>query len=190
MGIASYQIAGFEADDIAATLAHLCAQDGLHVTLVTRDKDFNQLLTDSRVRLYDKMTEKFSTPETCRKKYGVGPAEFLEAQVLMGDPGDNVPSVPGCGPKTAFRLIQEYGTVSLLWANRATIAQPALRRKIETSWDIIIRNRALVTLRKDVPLPAGVGDTRCPSVEEAVRSARGLFRTLGFQFDRWFSKGV
>ncbi|MFC4624719.1 DNA polymerase I [Daeguia caeni] len=142
---------GFEADDLIATYAHLAEQAGADVTIVSSDKDLMQLVTQ-KVSMYDGMKDKqISIPEVI-EKWGVPPEKMIDLQSLTGDSTDNIPGIPGIGPKTAAQLLEEFGDLDTLLARAAEIKQNKRRENIIAHADQARIARQLVTLRKDVPL--------------------------------------
>jgi DNA polymerase I len=117
LGIRRLSVAGYEADDIIATLATQGAADGMDVLIVTGDRDAYQLVTDDITVLYTRrgiseMTR--MTPAAVQEKYGLTPAQYPDFAALRGDPSDNLPSIPGVGEKTASRWISEFGSLAEL----------------------------------------------------------------------------
>ena len=113
---------GFEADDLIATYARLAEQAGGDVTIVSSDKDLMQLVTPL-VSMYDGMKDQqISVPEVI-EKWGVPPEKMIDLQSLTGDSTDNIPGIPGIGPKTAAQLLQEYGDLDTLLARAHEIKQ-------------------------------------------------------------------
>lgn len=142
---------GFEADDLIATYARLAEADGADVTIVSSDKDLMQLVTD-KVSMYDSMKDKqISIPEVI-EKWGVPPEKMIDLQSLTGDSTDNVPGVPGIGPKTAAQLLEEYGDLDTLLARAEEIKQVKRRENIIANRDLVLISRQLVTLKTDTPL--------------------------------------
>src|SRR5271169_4493630 len=107
--------AGFEADDLIATYARLATQAKATTTIVSSDKDLMQLVGNG-VTMYDTMKDRRIGRDEVIEKFGVGPDKVIEVQALIGDSSDNVPGVPGIGPKTAAQLIGEYGNLETLLA--------------------------------------------------------------------------
>ncbi|KAB2701005.1 DNA polymerase I [Ochrobactrum sp. Kaboul] len=143
--------AGFEADDLIATYARLAEQAGGDVTIVSSDKDLMQLVTPS-VSMYDSMKDKqISIPEVI-EKWGVPPEKMIDLQSLTGDSTDNVPGIPGIGPKTAAQLLEEFGDLDTLLARASEIKQNKRRENIIAFADQTKISRELVTLKTDVPL--------------------------------------
>jgi DNA polymerase-1 len=151
------EIEGFEADDIIATYARQAEAVGAEATIISSDKDLMQLVTE-RVHMYDGMKDKqISIPEVI-EKWGVPPEKMIDLQALTGDSTDNVPGVPGIGPKTAAQLLTEYGDLDTLLARAHEIKQEKRRENILASKDIIAISKQLVTLRLDTPVTMPLSD--------------------------------
>lgn len=147
---------GFEADDLIATYARLAEAAGGDVTIVSSDKDLMQLVT-SQVSMYDGMKDKqISIPEVI-EKWGVPPEKMIDLQSLTGDSTDNVPGIPGIGPKTAAQLLEEFGDLDTLLARASEIKQNKRRENIIAFADQTKIARELVTLKTDVPLDVDLG---------------------------------
>jgi DNA polymerase-1 len=142
---------GFEADDIIATYARKAEATGADVTIVSSDKDLMQLVT-ANVHMYDSMKDKqISVPEVI-EKWGVPPEKMIDLQALVGDSVDNVPGIPGIGPKTAAQLLEEFGDLDTLLARAGEIKQVKRRESILAYAEQARLSRRLVELRTDVPL--------------------------------------
>ena len=142
---------GFEADDIIATYAREAEKVGASVTIISSDKDLMQLVT-SQVSMYDGMKDKqISIPEVI-EKWGVPPEKMIDLQSLTGDSTDNVPGIPGIGPKTAAQLLEEFGDLDTLLARASEIKQTKRRENIIAYADQTKIARQLVTLKTDVPM--------------------------------------
>jgi DNA polymerase-1 len=141
--------AGFEADDIIATLARRFAAAGVDVTVVTGDKDLMQIV-DERICLLDTMKDKVSGPAEVAERFG-GADKVVEVQALAGDSSDNVPGVPGIGEKTAKMLIDEYGDIENLLANLDRL-KGKRRENLENFADQARLSKQLVTLVDDMDL--------------------------------------
>ena len=142
---------GFEADDIIATYARQAEAIGADVTIVSSDKDLMQLVTPT-VHMYDSMKDKQIGIPDVIEKWGVPPEKMIDLQALVGDSVDNVPGIPGIGPKTAAQLLEEFGDLDTLLARAGEIKQTKRRESIETNADMARLSRQLVALRTDVPL--------------------------------------
>lgn len=142
---------GFEADDLIATYARQATEAGGDVTIVSSDKDLMQLVSP-QVWMYDGMKDKqIAIPEVI-EKWGVPPEKMIDLQSLTGDSTDNIPGIPGIGPKTAALLLEEYGDLDTLLARAGEIKQNKRRENIIAYADQTKIARQLVTLRTDVPV--------------------------------------
>ncbi|MFC1728866.1 DNA polymerase I [candidate division KSB1 bacterium] len=181
LNIASIALPGYEADDIMGTLARRGYDSGLDVYLVTGDKDLMQLVND---RVYwmnlRKSTEQpeLLNPGGVKDKFGVPPGQVIDVLALMGDTSDNVPGVAGVGPKTAVRLIEEYGNMENVLQNISQIKQKGLREKLEHDRESAFLSKKLVTIDCDVPLDFSLEGYKFR--EPDARKARTLFQELEF----------
>ena len=145
------EMEGYEADDIIATYARQAEAAGADVTIISSDKDLMQLVTPN-VHMYDSMKDKqISIPEVV-EKWGVPPEKMIDLQALTGDSTDNVPGVPGIGPKTAAQLLEEYGDLDTLLARAGEIKQQKRRENILANVELVRISRQLVTLKTDTPV--------------------------------------
>lgn len=151
-GLPCIEQKGFEADDIMATHARLAEEAGAETVIVSSDKDLCQLVTDKTV-MFDPMKDKIIDPDGVVEKFGVGPEKMIDLQALMGDSTDNVPGVPGIGPKTAAQLLSDYGTLDELLARASEIKQNKRRENLETHADEARLSRNLVRLDRHTPVP-------------------------------------
>lgn len=141
---------GFEADDLIATYAKQARAQGMKTVIVSSDKDLMQLVDDQTI-LYDPMKDTFINENRVLEKFGVPPKKVQYVLALAGDTSDNIPGVPGVGPKTATELIQSYGDLETLLAATGTIKQEKRRTLLEKHADEARLSLRLVTLREDVP---------------------------------------
>jgi DNA polymerase-1 len=150
------EMEGFEADDLIATYARLAREAGGDTTIVSSDKDLMQLVGPS-VAMYDPMKDKqIGIPEVV-EKWGVPPEKMIDLQALVGDSVDNVPGIPGIGPKTAAQLLETFGDLDTLLARASEIKQEKRRETIIGNADKARISRDLVTLKNDVPVASGEG---------------------------------
>lgn len=171
------ELAGYEADDIIATLATRWERAGAEVVIVSGDKDLMQVVSD-RVTMLDTMQDKRIGPAEVHAKFGVEPGRVVEVQALMGDPTDNIPGVPGVGEKTAIKLIAEWNDLDGVLENGAAI-KGKLGERVRAHGDLARLSKTLATLDRDVPLPVSVDDL---AVTEPDRSRlRELFGTFEFR---------
>jgi len=144
---------GLEADDIIACYVTAAKAAGWKVTIVSSDKDLMQLIEDGQVDMLDTMNDRRIDSAYVKEKFGVGPETLGDVLALMGDKVDNIPGVPGIGPKTASQLIGEYGSLEAVLENAEAIAKPKLRQSLIDHADAARLSRELVTLVCDAPLP-------------------------------------
>ncbi|TIR96968.1 MAG: DNA polymerase I, partial [Mesorhizobium sp.] len=151
------EMEGFEADDIIATYCRLACEVGADTTIISSDKDLMQLVGPT-VGMYDPMKDRqIGIPEVI-EKWGVPPEKMIDLQALTGDSVDNVPGVPGIGPKTAAQLLEQFGDLDGLLARAGEIKQEKRRESIIANADKARISRELVTLKNDVPLKEGLDD--------------------------------
>ncbi|NDY43159.1 DNA polymerase I [Dissulfurirhabdus thermomarina] len=175
LGLPQLEVPGYEADDIIATLVERLRDHP--VLVVSGDKDLQQLL-GPRVTLWDPMKDEVLDLEALRRRTGLDPERLRDVMALSGDTSDNIPGVPGVGPKTALRLIREFGSLDRLLERVDEIPQKGLREKIRAAAGDLPLWRRLVTLATDVPVPGEVeAYRRRPPDTERLRA---LFQELGF----------
>ncbi len=143
---------GLEADDIIACYAKAALAESWQVTIVSSDKDLMQLI-EPGLDMLDTMNDRRIGRDEVIEKFGVPPEQLGEVLALMGDSVDNVPGVPGIGPKTASQLIQQYGDVEGVLAHVDEIAKPKLKANLIEHADKARLSRELVRLVCDAPLP-------------------------------------
>jgi DNA polymerase-1 len=151
-GVPAIELDDWEADDLIAAYARAAVEAGGTATVISSDKDLMQLIRPG-VTMLDPMKQKpIGVPEVL-EKFGVGPEKLIDAQALIGDSVDNVPGVPGIGPKTAAQLLTEFGDLEGVLA-AAPGMKPSKRRDLLIEHaDKARLSRVLVTLRDDAPLP-------------------------------------
>ncbi len=175
-GIPVLDIPGYEADDIMATIAKRFAGDDLDVILVSRDKDLDQLVTE-HVVLYDPMKDETFDAAAIESIKGYRPDQAIEIQTLTGDSTDNIPGVPGIGPKTAVKLINTYGTADEVLAHADELT-PKQSQNVLASAELIPLSRRLVTLDTDIPLETTLDDLKYTGING--QAIRNVFAELGF----------
>ncbi|MDX9746142.1 MAG: DNA polymerase I [Syntrophales bacterium] len=142
---------GIEADDIIGTLARRFAGEGLRVVLVSGDKDLMQLVGD-HVIMIDTMKDAVYDVEAVRKRFGVDPDKVVEILGLTGDASDNIPGVPGIGPKGALRLIEQFGTIEAALSNPGKIYNARMRGALTQYAEQARMSRDLATINTQVEL--------------------------------------
>ncbi|MDZ7738220.1 MAG: DNA polymerase I [Bacteroidales bacterium] len=153
-GIPVYESEGFEADDLIGTMSRQAADIGYSTYMMTSDKDFMQLVND-KVMMYKPATRggpaEVMGPEEVCKKFGIDePSQVIDILALMGDSADNIPGAPGIGPKTAKKLIAEYGSVEKLIENSHRL-KGKQKEIIENNREEILFSKKLVTIETNVP---------------------------------------
>ena len=179
-GTPCIEMEGFEADDLIATYARQAEAKGAKVTIVSSDKDLMQLV-DDQITMFDTMKNKRIDPAGVVEKFGVGPDKVIEVQSLMGDSTDNVPGIPGIGPKTASQLIEEYGDLETLLSRAEEIKQNKRRENLIEFAEKARISKELVTLKTDVPVESGLDEfgTAEPDAETLVGFLKSMeFRTI------------
>jgi len=181
MGITTADLAGFEADDVIATLADRAVAEGYRVIVVTGDRDSYQLVRDPDIRvLYNRrgVTDYALYDEQgIIERTGVTPSQYPAYAALRGDPSDNLPGVPGVGEKTAAKLITTYGGLDGIYANVET-QTPKLQAALKENEDRARRNEDLMTLRHDAPVEI---DMAAVNLRPKVAEVRRLFDFLEFK---------
>ena len=149
--IQSIELAGYEADDLIGTLARQAEAAGFCVVMVTGDKDFVQLVTE-RVTIWDPMKEKKIDIRGVLETYAVQPGQLIDVMGLSGDSADNVPGVPGIGPKTAISIIRDFGSIENLYKEIHRITKKKLKENLIDFKDQALMSRKLVTIETGAPL--------------------------------------
>jgi DNA polymerase-1 len=175
-GIPIFGKNGFEADDVIATMAkRLCTMD-FETYIVSKDKDLRQIVGPC-VKLYDVASDKVTDAATMEAELGFGPGQAIEIQTLMGDSTDNVPGIPGVGPKTAVELIRKYGTADNV-LNHLDELKPRQRENFQQYKDRLPIARRLVTLKDDVEITFDPETCRFVGLNKAGLTTH--LRAIGF----------
>ena len=153
LGIPRMETTDCETDDLIAAYARRMGEK-MYVDILSYDSDFFQLLSNrvSQLRYRGKLTVCWD-PNTLREKFGIEPEQYADFKSLTGDASDNIRGAERVGPKTAAKLLRQYGTLEALLTGAEEISQPALRESILSSRERLLRNRALIRLEGTVPLP-------------------------------------
>ena len=180
-GITTFEVEGFEADDIIATISKQAERENAEVFICTGDRDSFQLVNEKTTVLYPKrgvsdLTR--MTPEVVQEKYGMSPEQYPDFAALRGDPSDNLPSVPGVGEKTAAKWIVEYGSLHELIANIDKLGGK-VGQSLRDSVNDVIRNRELTQLVANVPLDLSIDALAWSGVDE--NKTNPLFEKLEFK---------
>jgi DNA polymerase-1 len=182
LGLPLIQIEGVEADDVIGTLARAAAAEGRAAVISTGDKDMTQLV-DGHVQLVDTMKDAVIDRDAVVEKFGVPPERIIDYLALVGDTSDNIPGVPGVGPKTAAKWLQEYGSLEAVMAHANDVPGKA-GESLRASLGHLPMARQLATIKCDVDLKLAPGDLRRTPPDEA--RLRELFSRL--EFKSWLAE--
>ena len=180
-GITTFEVEGFEADDIIATIAKQAERENAEVFICTGDRDSFQLVNEKTTVLYPKRGVSDlarMTPAAVQEKYGMSPEQYPDFAALRGDPSDNLPSVPGVGEKTAAKWVVEYGSLHELIANIDKLGGK-VGQSLRDSINDVIRNRELTQLVANVPLELSIDSLAWSGVDE--NKTNPLFEKLEFK---------
>jgi len=169
-GVPAIELADWEADDLIAAYAHATAEAGGRVTIVSSDKDLMQLIRPG-VDMLDPIKQKPIGPAEVMEKFGVLPEKMVEVQALIGDSTDNVPGVPGIGPKGAAQLINEFGDLESVLAAAPSMKASKRRDMLIQHADLARVSRELVLLRVDTPMPLPVEALAVREADRGVLAA-------------------
>lgn len=176
------EIPGYEADDVIGTIAKKMATQKVNVYMMTPDKDYVQLV-DDHIFIYkprygnndfdildkEKVLEKYSLSH---------PMQMIDMLALMGDTSDNIPGCPGIGPKTAQKLLKEFGSVENILNNTDKL-KGAIKNKIEENKDRILFSKFLATIKTDVPIEVKIEDFKRKEIDE--EALKRIFEELEFR---------
>ncbi len=176
--IPAIELAGFEADDLIGTYARLAVAAGFDVIMVTGDKDFMQLVNE-HVSIWDPMKEKRIDLASIAQDFKLTPAQLIDTMGLSGDTSDNVPGVPGIGPKTALALIQQFGGIQALYDRIEEVASAKQRERLLAHKQQALLSRRLVTIDDRAPVEFNVEALRVQPPDDKVLT--DLFQELEFR---------
>ena len=172
------EMQGFEADDLIGALGRMAEEAGFFVVMVTGDKDFVQLVTDKAV-IWDPMKEKTIDIKAVRESFGVEPGQMIDVMGLSGDTSDNIPGVPGIGPKTALTLIKTFGSMEQLYEQLDKITKKKQHQNLVQYKEQAFLSKELVKINTRVPIEFNPHDFRFKEPDNARLSS--LFKTLEFR---------
>jgi DNA polymerase-1 len=181
LGIPSYRVDGYEADDLLGTLARQAREQGVEVVIVTGDTDALQLVAPGITVLTSRkgFTDTVLYDERgVRERYGVEPAQLVDLKALKGDASDNIPGVPGVGEKTASKLVSEFGSLDGIYAGLDGLPEKQ-RRLLAEYKEQAYFSRRLSQIVTDVPVKLEMEKCRLGSFDRARLVE--LFRELGFR---------
>ncbi len=192
LGCQLIEMAGYEADDLIATLTKKALQNGFDVVIASGDKDLMQLVGE-HVSIYNPRKAgaevEWLDPAGVKEKFGVPPHQVRDVLALMGDSSDNVPGVPGIGPKTAVELISQFGDLESTLKAAPTLKRAALKDKLDKYADQARLSLRLVTLHEDCPVDWTPEAWRATTLDE--KAAARLFADLEFKsLAKWLAPEV
>lgn len=167
-----------EADDLIATAARRAQAEGLEVCIISGDKDLMQLLGDG-IRMHDTMRDRTFGPEDAEEKFGVSPDKVKYVMAMSGDSSDNIPGVPGIGPKTGGKLIRQFGDLDGVYDNLDEVGGKKRPKSLKEHEEQARMSLELVTLKEDCALDVELEDLRLTRPD--VRELNDLFDELEFQ---------
>ena len=181
MHIPVLQVDGFEADDVIGTLATKAGKAGISTYMLTPDKDYGQLVSDNVFMFRPRHGGGYETmgpAEVCQKYDLASTSQVIDLLALMGDSADNFPGCPGVGPKTAAKLIAQFGSIDNMLANSSQI-KGKLREKVEEAVDDIRMSKFLATIRTDVPIDLNLDQLKVEEPDTAKLAE--IFTELEFK---------
>lgn len=182
LNIARFAMPGYEADDVIGTIAKQAAEEGYEVWCVTGDKDYFQLVDDN-IGVYYPPRVPSAAPikmkqEEVKEKFGVYPELVIDKLALMGDSSDNIPGIPGIGPKTADSLLEQFGSLDAILAGHEEIKAKGVRNKVATNGEMALLSKKLVTIATDVPVECDLSKLKRQDVD--IPTTKKLFAQLEF----------
>jgi DNA polymerase-1 len=190
LGVPAIDMAGYEADDVIATLATMLRDRGDDVVIVTGDRDAYQLVEDPHVKvLYNRrgVSDYVLYDEAgIFERTGVQPTQYPLLAALRGDPSDNLPGVPGVGEKTAAKLVGSYGDVDAIYAHLAECT-PKLRESLAANEERVRKNLRLIPVVRDMPLSVDLDDLTFGRFDREALDALFTFLEMRLPRDRLFA---
>ncbi len=163
MGFKSIEVAGYEADDIIATVAKDAKEKGIKVQVVSSDKDLYQLIDDDKVLIYDPLKKIKVNEEECIKKFGVKPSQIVDYLAIVGDSADNIPGVKGIGDKGAKKLLSEFGSLDGIYQNIDKVSNPRTKKLLLESKENAYLSYTLASLHYDILKDINYDEYKFPS---------------------------
>ncbi len=179
LGIKQMELEGYEADDIMAAISRRFGEEkDVEVVLVTGDKDMKQLVSEN-VILWDPMRDKITDLEGFKREFGISPRQFTDILALTGDTSDNIPGIPGIGPKTALKLIKQFGTIENLIQNLNELKTARIRAQISEKKNELSLWKRLVELDDNIPEDFALSDFKLKEPDK--KRLFELFKELDFE---------
>ncbi len=187
MGIVCFEKQELEADDIIGSAAKILSAQDHQVVIVSGDKDLLQLVND-KVSMWDPMSDRTMDREGVFSKYQVYPEQLLDCYALMGDTSDNVPGVPGVGPKSAAKLITQFGSLETLYDEIDSLKKSKMKERLIENRHNAFLSRDLIRLKDDSDIPPHLDDYKLGTPDEVA--LKQIYAELGFssllkELDSW-----
>ena len=177
MGFKTLSKAGFEADDVIATVMKFAKEQGIVGKMVSSDKDLYQLIYDEQIFLYDWVKRKNIGVEECLSKFGVKPENFIDFQAIIGDSSDNIPGVKGIGVKGASKIINEFSTLESVYENIEKVGTKRIQNLLLEHKEEAFLSRELVKLHDDI-------FSECP-LDEYIFEDKNYLAALEDEFKKY-----
>ncbi len=181
-GIKTYELKDYEADDIIGTTAKMAEKEGYHVDIITGDRDLTQLCSEkTTVKVSKKGVSDLEdyTPTYVKKNMGINPEQIIDIKGLQGDTSDNYPGVEKVGPKTAIKLIKQYGTVQGLYDHIDEITAKKLKEHLVNDEKQAFLSKKLATIDTNAPIDIKLADLIYKGPQEPELS--GFYKKMGFK---------
>jgi len=174
LGIHQVERVGYEADDLIASYAKVASQGSYIVNIISGDKDFMQLLTNSKVKIFHPIKGQELTDADVMKKFGVPAHQVVEVQSLMGDSSDNIPGIPGIGPKGAQELINKYGTLEGVYEHLDELPKSKRKENLIEHKEKAFISKELAILKDDLTLNHDLAELSLGEVDEDFLKENGF----------------
>ena len=181
--IPTYEVSGYEADDVLATLADQAAAQGIETWLATLDSDLVQLVRDKvsvyMYRPFQRDYVRYDGAEAVRNRYNIDPPQMIDYKALVGDKSDNIPGVKGIGDKTAVKLLNAYPDLEAVYAHLEEIQPAGTQKKLREGREVAFMSKDLATIRHDAPVELDLEASRVDDFDPD--NVRAIFEELEFR---------
>ena len=178
-----YEVPGFEADDVLATLADQSVAAGIETWIATLDSDLLQLVRPGinvfMYRPYQRDTVLYDSAERVRDRYGIDPPQMIDFKGLKGDASDNIPGVPGIGEKTAVKLLNQYPTIEAIYDHLDEVTPARAQKALTENRAAAFHSKEMATIRHDVPVEIDIDGAELQDYDRGT--VVELFRNLEFR---------
>ena len=178
-----YEVSGYEADDVLATLADDAAEQDVETWIATLDSDLVQLVRPGvsvfMYRPYQRDTVRYDSTEKVRDRYGIDPIQMIEYKGLVGDTSDNIPGVPGIGDKTAVKLLNEYRTIEEIYEHLDDVGPKRAHSALAENQDLALHSKMMATIHHEVPIEIDMDEAQIHAYDR--QQVMELFQELEFR---------